>query len=354
MIAAARIMALAAKETQMTRPTVSAGYARALLDFAVSKGADRARLLTRARITAADLADQDSRIPMDRYVTLMRAAKEETGDGALALHFSEGTRLEAFTIVGLISQSAATMGEGLAQLSRYRRLIAEVDVPGGEDRFHLARRDDGLWLEDRRPDPNAFPELTEAAFSRFVCEVRRHHGDLEFVKAVEVTHPRPAHASEYERIFGAPVRFGAERNAMRVVESWLAVPINKPDLYVFGVFIEHAEGLMRRLADRRTVRGQVEGLLAARLHKGAAGMEAIAAAMGMSPQTLYRRLKAEGVRFEAVLDGLRRDLAEGYLSSEKLSVNETAYLLGFSDPSAFSRAYKRWTGTSPKAAKGAP
>lgn len=333
----------------MTRSTVSAGYAGALLDFAVTKGADRDVLLARARIAAADLADQDNRIPMDRYVTLMRAAKEETGDGALALHFSEGTRLESFTIVGLISQSAATMGEGLAQLNRYRRLIAEVDVPGGEDRFHLARGDGGLWLEDRRPDPNAFPELTEAAFSRFVCEVRRHHGDLEFVKAVEVTHPRPAHASEYERVFGAPVTFGAARNAMQIVETWLAVPINKPNLYVFGVFIEHAEALMQRLADARTVRGQVEGLLAARLHKGQVAMGAIAAALNMSQRTLSRRLAAEGANFESVLDDLRRDLAEGYLSSEKLSVNETAYLLGFSDPSAFSRAYKRWTGASPKA-----
>lgn len=335
----------------MTRATVSAGYAGALLDFAVSKGADRARLLAAAGIGEGDLSDRDNRVAMDRYIALMRAAKVETGDPALALHFSEHTRLDAFSIVGLITHSAATMGEGLAQLSRYRRLIAEVDIPGGEDRFHLARREDGLWLEDRRPDPNAFPELTEAALSRFVCEVRRHHGDLEFVKAVEVTHPRPAHAAEYERVFGAPVTFGAARNAMRIVASWLSAPVGRPDRYVFGVFIEHAEGLMKRLAEGRTLRGQVEGLLAARLHKGPVAMAAVAAELNMSQQTLYRRLKDEGASFEAVLETLRRDLAEGYLSSRKLSVNETAYLLGFSDPSAFSRAYKRWTGASPKAAK---
>ena len=352
MIAAARIMALAAKEEQMSRPTVSAGYAGALLEFAVSKGADRDRLLARARIAPADLADQDNRIPMDRYVTLMRAAKEATGDRALALHFSEGTRWESFSIVGLISQSAATMGEGLAQLNRYRRLIAEVDVPGGVDRFQVVRCEDGLWLEDRRPDPNAFPELTESALSRFVCEVRRHHGDLEFVKAVEVTHPRPPHAAEYDRVFGAPVKFDAPRNALQIAGSWLAVPINRPNLYVFGVFIEHADGLVKGLTDGRTIRGRVEAELAARLHTGAVTMEIVAAALAMSQQTLYRRLRAEGSNFEAVLDQLRRDLAQGYLASEKLSVNETAYLLGFSDPSAFSRAYKRWTGASPKAVRG--
>lgn len=336
----------------MTRSTVSAGYAGALLDFAVSKGADRTRLLAAAGIAEGDLADRDNRVAMDRYVVLMRTAKDMTGDGALALHFSEHTRLDAFSIVGLITHSAATMGEGFVQLSRYRRLIAEVDIPGGEDRFHLARGEDGLWLEDRRPNPNAFPELTESALSRFVCEVRRHHGDLEFVKAVEVTHPRPPHAAEYDRVFAAPVTFGAARNAMRIAPSWLSAPVRRPDGYVFGVFIEHAEGLMARLAEGRTLRGRVEGLLAARLHKGPMNMAEVAGELNMSQQTLYRRLKDEGASFEAVLEALRRDLAEGYLSSRKLSVNETAYLLGFSDPSAFSRAYKRWTGASPKATKG--
>ncbi len=77
-------------------------------------------------------------------------------------------------------------------------------------------------------------------------------------------------------------------------------------------------------------------------------MAATATKLNLSRQTLYRRLKAEGVSFEQVVDDLRRDMAKAYLGSEKLSVNETAYLLGFSDRSAFSRAFKRWTGASPR------
>jgi AraC-like DNA-binding protein len=89
------------------------------------------------------------------------------------------------------------------------------------------------------------------------------------------------------------------------------------------------------------------------LHKGDVGMDAIAGKMGQSRATLFRKLKAEGVTFETVLDDLRRRLALHYLSGKKVSVNETAYLVGFSDPAAFSRAFKRWTGTSPSAVRAA-
>ena len=83
------------------------------------------------------------------------------------------------------------------------------------------------------------------------------------------------------------------------------------------------------------------------LHTGDIGMDAIAAKMAVSRQTLFRRLKAEDVTFEKVLDELRHRLALHYLGGRKASVNETAYLVGFSDPAAFSRAFKRWTGKSP-------
>jgi len=330
------------------RPTVSAGYARALLEFAVSRGAVRSRLLAASGLDEADLVDQDRRAPMVRYMALMREAKAMCGEPALALHFSEATRFEAFSIVGLICQAAETMGEALRQLSRFRRLIAEVDAGGGEARFQLVSEGAELWLEDRRPDPNAFPELTESALSRFVCEFTRSHGDAPFVTAAHFTHPRPDHAAEYERIFRAPVRFEADRNALRIDPAWLSTPTHGANRYVFGVFNERAEALMKRLEDSRTVQGQVVAVLIPRLHRGDTDMATVATLLNMSRPTLYRRLKDEGVSFAELLDALRCDMAKTYLSGGRLSVNETAYLLGFSEPSAFSRSFKRWTGTHPR------
>ncbi|HEY0114794.1 MAG TPA: helix-turn-helix domain-containing protein [Allosphingosinicella sp.] len=101
----------------------------------------------------------------------------------------------------------------------------------------------------------------------------------------------------------------------------------------------------RERAFRREVEQRVEPLLAS----GAVRIERVARELGCSRQTLYRRLKAEGVTFEELLDSLRRRLAIRFLQKEGLSVKEAAYRLGFSDPSAFSRAFKRWTGSSPTA-----
>jgi AraC-like DNA-binding protein len=115
------------------------------------------------------------------------------------------------------------------------------------------------------------------------------------------------------------------------------------------MFNGHADALLKSLGESKTTRGRVEALLIPLLHTGELAMDAVAKALGMSRQTLYRRLKAEGVNFDQVLDDLRRRMAETYL--EKLSVNETAYLVGFSETSAFSRAFKRWTGSSPRSRK---
>jgi AraC-like DNA-binding protein len=108
---------------------------------------------------------------------------------------------------------------------------------------------------------------------------------------------------------------------------------------------------MQNLKSSRTTRGRVESLLMPVLHLGDVGADAVAEKMGVSRWTLARKLKSEGTTFERVLDDLRRTMALHYLTSKKVSVNETAYLVGFSDPAAFSRAFKRWTGLSPRTMK---
>jgi AraC-like DNA-binding protein len=123
-------------------------------------------------------------------------------------------------------------------------------------------------------------------------------------------------------------------------------PVNR---YVFAVLSERAEALLKNLEVKKSTRGRVESILMRTLHTGEASMDTVGQKLGQSRQTLYRQLKAEGVTFEQVLDELRHELALHFLGGKKVSVNETAYLLGFSDPAAFSRAFKRWTGSSPRA-----
>jgi AraC-like DNA-binding protein len=332
----------------MSELTIVASGVRALMEFAVSKGACREALAGRSGIDPAELQDPDNRIPFDRYVALMRAGQELCDDPALALHFGESVDVSGISFACLLGPPSGSWADGFGEMNRYGRLSVEVETVGGGDRFQLVRDAGQVWVVDTRSNPNDFPELTESAFARAVCTSRRMFGEMRFLEEVHVTHAAPAYRAEYERIFQVPVVFESDRNALLTNDAWLTLttPIFPP--YVTEVLRAHAETLLQKLDSSKTTKGRVESLLMPMLHTGDASIETVAGRLGLSRQTLFRKLKAEGVTFEKVLDGLRHRLALEYLSREKVSVNETAYLVGFSDPAAFSRAFKRWTGASPR------
>jgi AraC-like DNA-binding protein len=324
--------------------TVSAGFARHLMQVAIARGADAAALAARAGVRADTLDDPDHRVPMIQYVALMRAAQALCGCPTLALELGATRDLRELSVIGLICYAARTMGEALAELNRYGQLAMEVDVPVKVRRFELTPKDGELWLVDTRRAPDAFPELTESTFSRFIVETARHFPGAAFAKRAHVTHAAPPHAAAYEALWKVPVTFAAAWNAIAIDPSWLDLELDQPSPYAAGVLGKHADQLLAELARGQTVRGRVEAALLRVLHTSA-GMEPIAAALGQSRATLYRQLKDEGVTFELVVDELRHRMALHYLDT--FSVNETAYLVGFSEPSAFSRAFKRWTGRRP-------
>ncbi|MFZ5718845.1 MAG: AraC family transcriptional regulator [Pseudomonadota bacterium] len=334
----------------MAELTVGAGNARGLLKYAVSRGASITELAARSRIDPRDLEDQDNRVGFPAYAALMRAAKELTGDRALALHYAEHVDFAEISVVGLLTIASDTMIEAFRQMNRFGPLAIEVDCDG--DRFRHVVDREGEWLVDTRRGPNDFPELTETTFGRMAWGTRRF-GDTPFVREVQVTHADPGYADEYARIFGAPVRFGAARNALRIDPAWHGRRVGLLPRYVLGVLSDRAQALMESLEASKTTRGRVESLLMPALHTGEVSMDRIAGQMGLSRQTLFRKLKAEGVTFERILDELRHRLALDYLNGRKVSVNETAYLVGFSEPAAFSRAFKRWTGRSPSEVRAA-
>jgi AraC-like DNA-binding protein len=336
-------------------PTISAGFARALVDLAVAKGADRDELVRRAGIAPEALADQDRRLPLACYAALMREAKAMTGDPALALHFGEAFDITQLSIVGLMGQASDNYADAFAELGRYVRLAIDVELEEeAQGQRMVIRRDEaGTWLVDMRRNPNAFPELTESSFARMAASSGRAEMAPTFLKAIHFTHPAPPYRDEYDRIFRVPVVFESKWNAVLVADdSWMTMKPPTHSAYVLGILRERADALLEELDGACSTRGKVEKLLVPLLHTGEARMTNVASKLGLSRPTLFRRLKAEGTSFECVLDEVRHSLALTYVVDRKLRVAEAAYLLGFSDPAAFSRAFKRWTGKSPRAMRG--
>jgi AraC-like DNA-binding protein len=336
----------------MAELTVAAGYARALFAFAVAKGAPAECLSDRSGFDPCAISDPLARMPFATYMKVMRAGKELSGDPALALHFGEQVDLSEITVGCVIGGFAESGGDAFALMNRYSRLGVEAEGVGNGDRYVLERRPGQLWMIDTRRNPNDFPELTETTFARMVCMSRQHRSGRPFFREVHVTHPepvQPAHRGAYDRVLRIPVVFGSDRNAMLFVDDrWVAqrLPTSSPP--VLNILSAHAEARLAHLERSATTRARVEHLIIPVLHGGGATVDAIAGRMGLSRQTLFRKLKAEGATFEQVLDELRHRLALDYLGQRETTVNQTARLVGFSDPAAFSRAFKRWTGCSPR------
>jgi len=331
----------------MRELTVVASAVSALMEFAISRGASREALLERSGVHLSDLEDRDQRVAFSKYVALMRAGQELCRDPALALHFGEGIPITEFSLGCQVGQYSESMAEGLALFNRYAPLTVEVEGIGTGDRFAFERGNGLVWIIDRRENPNDFPELTESAFARMISTSRPFLGDKPFLKAVHVTHPEPSYRAEYDRIFRVPVVFGSNKNALLADDSWMDLSPPSPSRPMLDVLKAHSEALLEKLESSKSTQGQVESLLVSLLPSGKATVDIVANSMGQSRQSLFRKLRAEGVTFEEVLDALRHKLALRYLNGEGLTVKETAFQLGFSEPASFSRAFKRWTGRSP-------
>lgn len=338
----------------MGKPTVAAGFPKAFLDFATSRGADRRALIERSRINPDDLDKTAHRVPLANYLDLLKAGIELCREPALALRFGECVRIQDITVVGLMGEVLETLESGRQQMNRYGRLMIDDDEGGASDRFEFVRDGGDVWCKFSGTIYVDNPLITESAIARGVCGARallESKGIVmksSFPKAIHFTYEEPAYRAEYDRIFGVPLFFGSHMNAMVIDEALLNIRLPHTSPHLSRILTTHVEELLKDLENSKSIRGRVESLLLPILHTGGASMETIAGKLGLSRQTLFRKLKAEGVTFEKVLDELRHKLALEYLNGKKIPVKQTAYLLGFSEPAAFSRAFKRWTGSSPR------
>ena len=327
-------------------PTIAASFAGALLDLVVSKGGDRDELLRRSGIAGADLLDRNERIPLGKWLALMRLGKEASGDPALALHFGRAFDMAELSVIGLLGPAAATKADGFRMLGRFWRLVADLEAES-EDRFELRESEQGTWLVDTRLDPNETPEISEAGFAQIATMAQRMMPGERHFLAAHFTHEAPAHRAEYEAVLGIPVTFSSDRNALLMPKGWAKQPIALQPPHASEIFSAHAESLLGRLEERDTLLKRVEAILEEMLPQGPPRAPRVARRLGIAPHSLYRGLKAEGASFAVALEKVRRRLALRYVRAG-IPAKEAAWRLGYADPATFSRAFKRWTGSGPR------
>jgi AraC-like DNA-binding protein len=164
---------------------------------------------------------------------------------------------------------------------------------------------------------------------------------------VEFSHAVPSNLSEHRRIFRAPLLFDRPRAALVLPLRVLELPLHGANPGLCTVLERQVSELLADLPGTETVVDRVKRLIVGELSGGEPSAEVVARKMRATPRTLHRWLTAEGTSYREILDGLRRNLALRYLTEDRLAIGEAAYLLGFSEASAFHRSFKRWTGKTP-------
>jgi len=251
----------------MPNPTVAAGYPRAFLDFAVSRGADRQLLIERSHISPDDLKDQDKRIPLTNYVDLVKAGIESSSEPALSLLFGEAVMLQDVSIVGLIGVAFENIESMRRLANRYAPLALDPDEGKSADAVEFVREDGDVWLRFTSDVYAANPLLIESGFARNVCGARTlmasmpGFAQVKFPKAIRFTYPEPGYRAEYDRIFGVPLYFNSHMNALLMDDAILNMKLPRTNPYLSEVMSARAEELLKSLEMSKTMRGRVENLL---------------------------------------------------------------------------------------------
>ena len=272
---------------------------------------------------------------------LYSAIHEISGDPGIGLKLGSEERIERYDPIAIAALYTRTFRDALERMARYKRLTCPEEI-------RIVERGDEcavqfVWLLADQEEPAT---LIDVCFAWVVAIGRRGLGHRVNPKRLEFKRAE-SNRPLYEDHFGCPVIFGAPHNTLLFRSDDLAQAFltHNPDLLEMVAPQLEAE-LTQQLA-QRSLREQVKGILKKFLAGQRPRLEDVAVELRVSTRTLQRRLLAERMTFQNLVEEARRELAQHYLLQPSLELNETAYLLGYEDPNSFFRAFHQWEGTSP-------
>ena len=313
-------------------------------------GIDVKSLLRQAGLTQQQIDDNTSRLNVKSQVKFLDLAAVALKDELLGFHLAQSFDLRLMGLLYYVLASSDMLLEALRQATRYSAIVNE----GIALRYREAD-DVSIRLEyvgvPRHSDRHQIEFTMVTLVRTFRHLVNRH---LSLIR-VRLRHRRSGDTSELKNFFGCEVAFGADVDEVAFAKSIKELPVVNADPYLNELLIKYCEqALAARKINKNSFEALVENAIAQLLPHGKARAGEIARKLGVSRRTLSRRLASEGLTFAGVLQKLKSDLAKRHLSDETLSISEVAWLLGYQHVSAFSHAFKRWTGNAPKASRQSP
>jgi AraC-like DNA-binding protein len=326
-----------------TVPSAVGGITRFACEYAKEHGIDVEALLQKSGLTLGQIEQPSVRLSVRSQIKFLELAARAFQDDFLGFHLAQKFELRAIGLLYYVLASSDTLDEALQRAARYSTIVNEGIVL----KFRNGK-ESGIAFEyvgvARRTDRHQI-EFWMTALVR-IC--RQLTGRRLPASRVQVAHQRSGDTSEMSAFFGGDVMFGAPVDEVAFPESSTPVALVGADSYLNHMLVKYCEeALARRETNRSPFGLEVENAITLLLPHGKARVGEVARKLGVSQRTLARRLASEGQTFAGVLQGLRSDLAKRHLADEGLSISQIAWLLGYQDVSAFTHAFKRWTGRAP-------
>jgi AraC-like DNA-binding protein len=324
-------------------PPSAEGRITRLAAARVQASCDLKNLLARAGLRPKDLEDARARIGVQNQITFLELASKAMDDPLLGFHLAQTFEPRELGLLYYVQACCATLGEALAYMARYISVAHE-----GLDARCVHR--DGLKVRISYVGvPRHADRQQMEALVTILIRIARQLTDHDHPTRVGLAHPRDATSAEFESFVGSRVDFSSGRDEIAFSAAAVNLRIASADPYLNESLVSYWEAALAGRSRRRSsIKAAVEKAILPLLPHGKARIGRVAADLGVSSRTLSRRLAAEGLAFAQVLDGMRTELAEGYLKDRSLSIAHIAWLLGFQEASAFTHAYKRWTGKPPR------
>ncbi len=322
--------------------TSLSSWAKAIKVTLDEQGLDSHALFSRAGMDMEALKDPNARYPLEQTSRLWRLSVEATGDPCLGLEVGRHVNQTTFHAMGYSLLASPTLKEVFERLIRYFRIVSDA----AELSFVPAGSDYKFEIQNLSGDIQPTDEALDAMMSVLIRLCRALYGKHFRASRIRLRRPAPPDTTVFEKVFKAPIDFDADETAMYLDAALLDAPLPSANAELAR---HNDEVLARYLAhfERSNIANRVHALLVEQLPHGEPSQEKIADGLHMSLRNLQRKLSAENTSYKEILNKTRHDLALSYMADSSYSISEITYLLGFSDTSSFTRAFKRWTALSP-------
>lgn len=322
---------------------ISSLYVAVLLRAVHAEGHDAAPLRQQFGLSEALMSSSDARISIPRYMRLGHAAIELTGDPALGLTMGALTRAVDAGKAGIAAMTAPTAGQALATLIRYSLLnsrnsrgLPSMDLTTAKARFYSIRPYNSF---------NFF--VVDSVLAAWTQLLRELTGQRQVLERVTIEYPSQGLESAFEDWFGCAVTFGESENSIQLAPGISGKISLQSQPALHRELVAECNQVLKRFRAGWSIKDRVKEKLAPRLENEPPRLDTIAAELGLTPWTLQRQLAEHGSGYRQLLEETRRELAIDYIRETHLSLAEIAWLLGFSGPPAFHKAYQRWFDISP-------